>query len=72
MKALIVRTENEAALRKLGELLRTLNFEVEQVEEKPVSVSEPFEPDFMSLAGLWKDRDITQEELRKAAWGNRL
>lgn len=45
MKALIVRTENEAALRKLGELLRTLNFEVEQVEEKPVSVSEPFEPD---------------------------
>jgi len=24
--------------------------------------------DFFSCAGLWKDRDITQETLRKQAW----
>lgn len=24
--------------------------------------------DFFSTAGLWKDRDITQEQLREQAW----
>ncbi|WP_446008041.1 hypothetical protein [Candidatus Electrothrix sp.] len=24
--------------------------------------------DFMSLAGIWQDRDITQEAIRKEAW----
>jgi len=24
--------------------------------------------DFFSSAGLWKDRDITQEQLREQAW----
>lgn len=24
--------------------------------------------DFMSLAGLWQERDITQESIRKKAW----
>jgi len=28
-------------------------------------------PDFMALAGIWKDNDITLEELRKKAWGDR-
>ena len=27
--------------------------------------------DFMALAGIWKDRDITLEDLRKNAWGGR-
>ncbi len=29
-------------------------------------------PDFMSLAGIWKDKKITAEQLRKDAWDNRL
>ena len=30
------------------------------------------EPDFMSLAGIWKNKNITQEQLRQDAWGDRL
>jgi hypothetical protein len=29
-------------------------------------------PDFMVLAGIWKNKNITLEELRKMAWGGRL
>ncbi len=26
-------------------------------------------PDFNSVFGIWKDKDITLEEIRKKAWG---
>jgi hypothetical protein len=29
-------------------------------------------PDLTALAGIWKDKDITLETLRKEAWGERL
>jgi hypothetical protein len=29
-------------------------------------------PDFMSLAGIWKDKNVSAEQLRKDAWGDRL
>ena len=28
--------------------------------------------DFMQAAGIWKDKDIDPEVLRREAWGNRL
>ncbi len=72
MKAIIVRTPNEAALQKLMELLRMFDFEVEPVSHRDSPSEEVAEPDFMALAGLWKGRDITQESLRKEAWGGRI
>ena len=69
MKEIIVRTGNEAALQKLVELLRMFDFEVEQVSDAGSSLEEAAQPDFMALAGIWKDRNITQEELRQQAWG---
>jgi hypothetical protein len=29
-------------------------------------------PDFMALTGIWKDKNITQDQLRKNTWGDRL
>jgi hypothetical protein len=29
-------------------------------------------PDYTALNGLWKDKKITAEALREAAWGDRL
>ena len=29
-------------------------------------------PDLNALAGIWKDKDITLETLRREAWGGRL
>jgi len=72
MKAIIVRTTNEAALAKLVELLRMFDFEVEPLIHRDAPVDQAAEPDFMALAGIWKGRDITQESLRKQAWGDRI
>ncbi|MEO8146132.1 MAG: hypothetical protein ABI723_00780 [Bacteroidia bacterium] len=38
--------------------------------ELPVSYSK--NPDALALAGIWKNKKITQTELRKKAWGNRI
>lgn len=72
MKAIIVRTPNEAALQKLMELLRMFDFEVEPVTHRDAPSEEVAEFDFMALAGIWKGRDITSESLRKQAWGDRV
>ena len=37
--------------------------------ELPISFAE--KPDFMALAGIWKDKNITLAQLRKEAWGDR-
>jgi hypothetical protein len=29
-------------------------------------------PNANALSGIWKDKPVTLEELRKKAWGNRL
>lgn len=45
--------------------------ETEQPKNQiPISFSD--NPDFMSLAGIWKNKNITSEQLRQDAWGDRL
>jgi hypothetical protein len=36
----------------------------------PITYAE--EPNFMALAGIWENQDITIEQLRQDAWGGRL
>jgi hypothetical protein len=41
-----------------------------KIPEPPIQWAE--EPDVMALAGIWEGKEITLEELRKQAWGDRL
>lgn len=76
MRELIIRSASEPALQRLEVLLRWLGFHVthRKPETKrakpPVSYAE--EPDFRALAGIWADRSVRQEDLRKQAWGGRM
>ena len=76
MPQLTIRSDNEAALRKLQEFLRLFDFEVveETIEsntpEMPVQYAA--KPDFRALAGIWQGRQVDQKALRKDAWGDRL
>ncbi len=76
MREITIRSGNDAALKKLEEFLRLFDFEIisqpaPQTKEKgPISYSA--EPDFRALAGIWEGRTLSQEELRKQAWGDRL
>jgi hypothetical protein len=81
MQEIIIRTNNPLALQKLKDFLLLFDFEViyknelenREIEAKNLPVTWAKEPDFMSLAGIWKNKPpITQEELREKAWGNRL
>ena len=50
----------------LYEMLRYYDFlELPKLQE---TVKEKTEHDFFQSAGMWKNRDITQETLRKKAW----
>lgn len=58
----------------LADLARELNFvtSVESLEDDTISVipKGKFSSDeeFLSMCGLWKDRDITVEKIREQAW----
>jgi hypothetical protein len=42
------------------------------LEEDNLPITYAEKADVMALAGIWKGREVTIEELRKNAWGNRL
>jgi hypothetical protein len=41
-------------------------------QKKSIPITYATKPDFMALAGIWKDKNITSEQLRHDAWGDRL
>ena len=45
--------------------------EVSDTSTRPPAKETSHPDDFMSLAGMWKDRDISAEELRAKAWPSR-
>ena len=66
METLIIKVKNRERLLFLYEMLKYYDFvelpEIEKYTKKDAS------HDFFNSAGLWKDRDISQHELRKQAW----
>lgn len=81
MTEITIRSSNTAALKKLAELVKLFDFEVvvknEIGEEANQDEALPITPaaknaDVLALAGIWKGRKITQQELREKAWGGRL
>lgn len=78
MTEITIRSNNNIAIQKLIDFLQLFDFQiikkreiqVEELEEDlPITYSE--EPDALALAGIWEGKNITQEELRQNAWGNR-
>ena len=66
METLTIKVKNKERLPFLYEMLRYFDF----IELQNVSIEQPQrkEHDFFMSAGLWKNRDITQELLRRKAW----
>ena len=63
--------QNEQLFEKIMWLLsRFKNDGLEIITDIQKNISTPTEPKnkFSEFAGIWKDRDITQESLREQAW----
>jgi len=63
--------QNEQLFDKIIWLLsRFKNDGLEIITDIQKNISTPNEPKnkFSEFAGIWKDRDITQESIRKQAW----
>ncbi len=63
--------QNEQLFDKILWLLsRFKNDGLEIITDIQKNISTPIEPEnkFSEFAGIWKDRDITQESIREQAW----
>ncbi len=81
MPEVIIKYKNAKVLEALKDFAKYLDFVVELPKPKKkaksnIDTSLPIvfaeKPDVTALAGIWKGRDISLEDLRKNAWGNRL
>ncbi len=85
MKLLLEIKDNKAAF--FMELLKNFSYvkakPIEEVSQKKlkthpsnsgieIPVTYAKNPDVLALKGIWKNKKITQTELRKKAWGNRI
>jgi hypothetical protein len=79
MPEIIIKYKSSKTLRLLEDLSRHLGFLIESPASKKttthttktIPIDFATDPDVTVLAGIWKDREITLEQLRKKAWGNR-
>ena len=72
---LIIKIDNTSDFTILHLLLRRLGISFTEKSKNteahlPITLAE--EPDFMAAAGIWKDKDVSIEQLRQAAWGDRM
>jgi hypothetical protein len=75
MEQIIIRVRDPKKADTLLKFLKTLDYVENIVSANLPAADEPEktgETDFFELAGIWAGRDITQENLRKQAWPNRL
>ena len=71
MEQIVVRVQDKEKAKMLLDLLTALDF-VDSVQAGQSKTSEQDAPeDFFELAGIWQDRDIGQESIRKEAWPRR-
>lgn len=66
METLIIKVKNKERLMFIYEMLRYYDF-VELPELQDVTESKEHY-NFFQSAGIWKNRDISQETLREKAW----
>ncbi len=63
---IVIDISNEEKAKHLIDILKDIPY-VKSI--KVESQKKQRKPDFESVFGIWKDRDITIENLRKKAWG---
>ncbi|MGZ3753802.1 MAG: hypothetical protein ACXVAY_05220 [Mucilaginibacter sp.] len=80
MPEVVIKYKSEKALKALYDLAKVFDISI----EKPAKITAPDKnenqppitfaqnPDVTALAGIWEGRDISLEELRKEAWGDRI
>lgn len=71
MARLIIQLNNEEKAKMLSTFLSELPFvnSVKIIHEN--HSNDTANNDFFSLAGLWKDRNISQSSIRESAWPDR-
>jgi hypothetical protein len=79
---LIINVQNTADINILLPLFNRLGITFSEKKEKieilapnqkmqlPITYAE--NPDFMATAGIWEGKNITIEQLRQDAWGDRI
>jgi hypothetical protein len=82
MPEVTVKYKNTKALKALQDLAKLFDMviekpssnehtpEIKRSTELPITFAQ--NPDVKALAGIWEGREISLEELRKEAWGNRI
>ncbi len=72
MEQITIQIKNKEKAEQLLEILKALDFvdlvDLKHAKEEIETVDRNSDDDFFSLAGLWKDRDITLTSLRQHAW----
>ncbi len=64
----VIKTNDIKTFQKILEYLKSLHISVYTKRDKDISGKFKSKQEFESLAGLWKDRSITLEDLRSQAW----
>lgn len=74
MERITIRVNNKQKARIVLTLLKTIGLiediqeESEDWKDSQILEGQTEDTDFFALAGIWADRDITHETLRKEAW----
>ena len=68
MTQLVVQIKSEEKAKMLSEFLFALAFVNSVKLSKDGPIQQDSDNDFFSLAGLWKNRNISQESIRVSAW----
>lgn len=77
MPQVTIQYKSDKTLQVLMDIAKYFDFTIKVPKKSGKSKAElPIEfaeqPDITALAGIWKGKSITVEELRKDAWGERL
>jgi hypothetical protein len=71
MEQILIQIKDKSKAQALMNFLKTLDYIENITSANPPMVESSKndkEADFFALAGLWANRDISQESLRKQAW----
>ena len=66
MEKVILNVKDKSQLQKLLDAIK--KFEFVEVLSVPKTTSVSKDHDIFESAGMWKDREINAQELRKEAW----
>lgn len=73
MEKIVLTIKDDNKLEFLMELLKQFKYiEIDQLEKEPNSEKEPAKYDLFKSAGIWKNRDISAEQIREKAWNREM